>query len=267
MKGKASDMAKVSEIYDFLDGIAPFRIQDSWDNSGLLVGQGAAKVTKVLLTLDASSKAVDEAESLGCQLVITHHPVIFSPLRSLREDDPACRLLINGISCISCHTNLDSAEFGISDMMCQALGFENTHQPIEINRIDPKTGRNVGYGTVGLCNELAAQELAELCKKVFGCVAIKYTAGKGSIKRVGMVSGAGGEFIRQAAYLGLDAFISSEVKHHQFLEAERLGITLIDAGHHETEVIAMPYLKDKLTKEFSDVKFIISTQQFCGKTV
>lgn len=260
-------MATVSQIYDFINSFAPFRIQDSWDNAGLLVGDGNGGVKKALLALDASSKVAEEAAKLGCQLVITHHPVIFSPLKVLRADNSACQMLINGISCICCHTNLDSAEYSISDMMCEALGFENTHELMEINRIDPITGRKVGYGTVGICEEMTPEELAKLCVKAFGCVAIKYTAGKANIRRVGMVSGAGGEFIEQAKLMGLDAFITSEVKHHQFLEAESLGITLIDAGHHETEAIAMPYLKAKLEENFPDVEFVLTSTEFCGKTV
>lgn len=260
-------MAKVSQIYDFIDGFAPFRTQDEWDNSGLLVGEGEWEVKKALLSLDASIKAVREAKSLGCRLIITHHPVIFTPLKSLREFDPACLMLINRIAAICCHTNLDSAEFGVSDMMCEALGFENAHLPIEINRLDPITGRKVGYGATGLCEAMTPAQLAALCKRTFGSVAIKYIEGNRPIRRVGMVSGAGGEFIEQAAALGMDAYITSEIKHHQLLQAESLGITVIDAGHHETEAIAMPYLREKLSPAFPDVEFILSAQDFCAKTV
>lgn len=262
-------MVTVSEIYDFIDSFAPFRTQDSWDNSGLLVGEESKVVSKVLLALDATNRVVTEAKALKCKLIVTHHPVIFTPLRSLEEFNPACNMLKNGIACICAHTNLDSAEYSISDMMCDRLGLTNTHTLMDINRSDPITGRQVGYGAIGECSGLgiAPSDLVKLCCERFGCVAIKYVAGIRMIKRVGMISGAGGDGIERARELGLDAFISSEIKHHQFLEAARTGITLIDAGHYETEVIAMPYLQDKLSKEFPDVQFILSSEEFCGKTV
>lgn len=262
-------MTTVSQIYDYIDSFAPFRTQDTWDNAGLLVGDGSKSVSKVLLALDATNKVIDEAKKLGCGLILTHHPVIFTPLRSLTADNPACNMLLNGIACICSHTNLDSAEYSISDMMCDRLGLKNTHTLMDINRSDSVTGRQVGYGAVGECGGegMTPSQLAGLCCEKFGCVAIKYVAGNRQIKRVGMISGAGGEGIERAKALGLDAFISSEIKHHEFLEAERVGITLIDAGHHETEVIAMPYLKDKLSEKFPEVEFILSSERFCGETV
>ncbi len=260
-------MTTVSQIYNYIDSFAPFRTQDSWDNAGLLVGDGSQSVSKVLLALDATNKVIKEATELGCGLILTHHPVIFTSLRSLTEDNPACNMLKNDISCICSHTNLDSAEYSISDMMCDRLGLKNTHTLMDINRSDPITGRPVGYGAVGECDGMTPWQLAKLCREKFGCVAIKYVAGDRQIKRVGMISGAGGEGIEKAAELGLDAFISSEIKHHEFLEAERIGLTLIDAGHYETEVIAMEYLKKKLEARFPQTEFILARTPFAGCTI
>lgn len=258
-------MATVKSIYNCIDSFAPFRTQESWDNSGILVGDADMCVDRVLLALDATCDVADEAEKLGCRLVITHHPVIFDPLKSLNSDIPACRLLIKGIACISAHTNLDSAEFGISDMMCDRLGLKNCHIPIEINRVDSVNGRKVGYGTVGeLENEMTAVDFAKMVKERFGCDAIAYTANaQKNIKRVGLFSGAGGEGVFSAIEMGLDAFVTAEVKHHQFLEAARAGLTVIDAGHYYTEVIALDYLKEKLSESIPETEFIISKSPFC----
>ncbi len=262
-------MTTVSQIYDYIDGFAPFRTQDEWDNAGLLVGDGAMSVSKVLLSLDATNKVIKEAKELGCGLILTHHPVIFTPLRSLSEDNPACNMLKNGIACICSHTNLDSAEYSISDMMCDRLGLKNTRTLVDVNRRDSVTGRAVGYGAVGECGGegMTPWQLAKLCREKFGCVAIKYVAGDRRIKRVGMISGSGGDGMEKAGQLGLDAFISAEIKHHQFLEAERIGLTLIDAGHHETEAIAMEYLKKKLEAGFPRTEFILAKTPFAGCTI
>ncbi|MCD7822552.1 MAG: Nif3-like dinuclear metal center hexameric protein [Oscillospiraceae bacterium] len=261
-------MTTVRDIYNYIDSFAPYRTQDSWDNSGLLVGDGDEPVTKALCALDASIPAILEAEKLGCQLILTHHPVIFHPLKSLDPTVPAALMFRKGIACISSHTNLDSAEYGISDMMVDKLGLKNLHKIVDINRNDPVTGRVVGYGAVGETDkEMTPDELAKLCKERFGCIAIKYVAGNRNIKTVGMISGAGGSYLGNAYEMGCDAYISGDVKQDNFIEAERLGITLIDAGHFETETIAMEYLKEVLSKKFTDVEFVVSLESFLAKTV
>ncbi|MCD7888394.1 MAG: Nif3-like dinuclear metal center hexameric protein [Oscillospiraceae bacterium] len=261
-------MTTVRDIYNYIDSFAPYRTQDSWDNSGLLVGDGDEPVTKALCALNASIPAILEAERLGCQLILTHHPVIFEPLKSLDSTVPAALLFKKGIACISSHTNLDSAEYGISDMMVDKLGLKNLHKIVDINRSDPVTGRIVGYGAIGECeSELTPEELAKLCKESFNCIAIKYVAGNRNIKTVGMISGAGGSYVTNAFEMGCDAYVSGDVKQQDFIEAERLGITLIDAGHFETETIAMEYFKEKLGEKFPDIEFIVSKDSFLAKTV
>lgn len=259
-------MTKVSDIYNFIDGIAPFRNQDAWDNSGLLVGDMNARVKKALISLDASLKTADEAISSGCQLVITHHPIIFSPLKSLSAESPEGKLLINGIACISAHTNLDSADYGVSDMMADALGLANTRELVIVNREDPINHKSIGYGTVCESKGISPEDLASLCRKRFNCAALKYISGNKIIKRIGLVSGSGGESIDEAKRLNLDAVVTAEVKHHQFLSAQDAGITLIDAGHYETEAIAVPYLKKVLSEAFPEVGFIESENSFNIKT-
>ncbi|MCD7732944.1 MAG: Nif3-like dinuclear metal center hexameric protein [Oscillospiraceae bacterium] len=261
-------MTTVRDIYNYIDSFAPYRTQDSWDNSGLLVGDGDEPVTKALCALDASIPAILEAERLGCQLILTHHPVIFDPLKSLDSTVPAALLFRKGISCISSHTNLDSAEYGISDMMVDKLGLKNLHKIVDINRSDPVIGRVVGYGAVGETEkEMTPEELAKLCKESFNCIAIKYVAGNRNIKTVGMISGAGGSYVTNAFEMGCDAYVSGDVKQQDFIEAERLGMTLVDAGHFETETIAMEYFKERLGEQFPNIEFIVSKESFLAKTV
>lgn len=259
-------MAKIGEIYEFLNSLAPFETQDSFDNSGLLVGDKNQEATRVLLAMDATPEAINEAKRLGCNLLVTHHPVIFNGIKALTPELPAYMLLNNGISCISAHTNLDCAEYGISDIMCDLLGFENIHQLVDANRKD-KEGNEVGYGAVGICCEMTPESLAMLCKQVFKTNGLRYVAGNRTIKKVAMISGAGGDFWWHASKLGADAYITADVKHHQFLDAHSAGLTLIDAGHHETEVVAMPYLQKVLSERFGDTEFLVSQLEYCVKSI
>ena len=243
-------MTTVGQIYDLIDGFAPFRNQDGFDNSGLCVGSRSQEVSRVLLALDASNSVVDEAKRLGCELIVTHHPVIFHPMKRLDTDYPAARALAAGIACIGCHTSLDSAPYGVSDMMVKLLGFENLGVTPEINRRDPETGAPVGYGAMARCPKMSPKELAELSKERFKSAALRWVDGGRDIDTVACGSGACSEIMEYAKELGAQAVITADVKLDRFLEAHRLGITLIDAGHYETEVIALPYLKEKIEAAF-----------------
>lgn len=249
-------MATLRDIYNYIDSFAPFAMQDGFDNSGLLVNSGKPEAGRVLLALDATIKAVDEAVSLNCDTLITHHPVIFHKLASLDTSSPAAYALSKGVSVISAHTNLDSADYNISDIMCHLLGLNNTGEILSVNR--SYNGKPVGYGRIATCEPMTTDELVALCKKAFGSAAIRYTEANEPITRVAMCSGAGGEFIFDAHAKGVRAYVTADVKHHEFLDADRLGIAILDCGHYETEVIAMRYLKDKLSEHFLEVEFIIA---------
>lgn len=253
-------MPTVSEIYNFIDTLAPFRIQDSFDNSGLCVGciDDPAEIKKVLLSLDATVDVVEEAKRLDCQLILTHHPVIFNAVKHLDLTFPYARALAAGIFCIGVHTCLDSAEYSVSDMMVDALGFKNLHIIPEINRVDPLTGRPVGYGAMAECLAMSPNALSALARKTFGSAALRYVDGGRIITKVSCGSGACSSILSRAYSLGAQAVITADVKLDVFLEASRLGMTLIDAGHYETEAIALPYLAKKLSEKFG-VECILST--------
>lgn len=244
-------MVKVSEIYEYLDGLAPFCNQDSFDNSGLCVGEPDTQVSRILLSLDATNAAVDEAAEQGCQLILTHHPVIFHPMKRLDMSYPAARALSKGIVCIGCHTSLDSAAYSVSDMMVDALGFENMHAVVQINRQNPKTGDPVGYGAMAKCSQTTPAELAAHAAKVFDSAALRWVDGGRKIDTVACGSGACAGIMQEAFEKGAQALITADVKLDVFLEASRIGMTLIDAGHYETEAIALRYLKEKLEETFS----------------
>lgn len=253
-------MPTLSEIYSFIDSFAPFRIQDSFDNSGLCVGdlRDKAPVTSIVFALDATNRVIEEAHLKGAQLVITHHPVIFNAIKHLDSNFPYALAVKYGISCIGAHTCLDSAEYGVSDMMVDALGFENLNIVTEINRTDPETGAPIGYGAMAKCKKTTPEELAAHAGKCFNSAALRYVSGGRDIDTVACGSGACSGILHAAYEKGAQALITGDVKLDVFLEAERLGMTLIDAGHYETEAIALKYLAEKIGKKFG-AECIIST--------
>ncbi|MBQ8624267.1 MAG: Nif3-like dinuclear metal center hexameric protein [Oscillospiraceae bacterium] len=251
-------MTTIGDIFDKIDELAPFRNADSFDNSGLLVGSRCDEVTKVLLSLDATLDVADEAKEKGCQLVITHHPVLFNAIKKLDISHPAVRLIRYGIGCICAHTNLDSAEYNISDIMCELMGLKPNDGYFTVNRCDPETGAAVGYGRVADCEKIAPADLAKKAKEAFKCGFVRFVQGKDDITRVAFCSGAGGDFAYECLRHNAQAFITSDIKHHEFLDAYDMGLTVIDCGHFNTEVIVLPYIKEVLSKAFPNVEFMIS---------
>ena len=253
MEGK---MNLVSEIYTYIDSFAPFSTQEKWDNSGLLTGSMNKKVSKVLVTLDITNEVADEAAEIGAELIIAHHPVIFKPLYSLSENEPSCKLLKSGISAICVHTPYDVAEGGMSDILMELTGFEKTEGILEITGQNYKT---YGFGTIGIASqEYQVDELAKKLKNVLGCTVVRYTDGGKPIKKAAFCTGSGGNLIIAALNQGADAYITSEVKHDQWLLAKQRGISVFDCGHFHTENIGMIRLCKMLAADFCNIESVIS---------
>lgn len=257
MKGK---MDMVSEIYKYIDSVAPFSTQEKWDNSGLLTGNMNRKVSKALLCLDISKKVADEAVEIGAELVISHHPVIFHPLYSLLDDEPACKLWKNGISAICVHTPFDCAENGMSDILMELVGFEKIDGILEV--VGQKADGVYGFGSVGESDtEYTAVQLGRKLHDILNCTVVKYNDSGNIIKKAAFCTGSGGNLIEAAANCGVDAYITSEIKHDQWIFAERKGISVFDCGHYHTEIIGMQRLCKMLEAEFSNIEFIMSSSE------
>ena len=253
MEGK---MNLVSEIYTYIDSFAPFSTQEKWDNSGLLTGSMNKKVSKVLVTLDITNEVADEAAEISAELIIAHHPVIFKPLYSLSENEPSCKLLKSGISAICVHTPYDVAEGGMSDILMNLVGFEKSEGILEITG---QRNKSYGFGTIGVASqEYMADALAEKLKNILGCTIVRYTDGGKPIKKAAFCTGSGGNLIEAALNQGADAYITSEVKHDQWLLAKQRGISVFDCGHFHTENIGMIRLCKMLAADFSNIEFVMS---------
>lgn len=237
----------VSKIFEFLNKQYPCDTACDFDNVGLLIGDSNQEVKKALVSLDCTLKTIAEAIDKDCQLIITHHPVIFSPLKSLLSGSIPYELVKNNISVISMHTNLDIAENGgVNACLCNALKIENT----EIYIADD------GYALMsGTVSPISADNFAKQIKKALGGT-VKYADSGKTIKKVLVCSGSGGEFISEAVKGGFDALVTADVKHHQFLEAADYGVSLFDGGHFNTEDIVIEPLKNLLSAEFTETEFI-----------
>jgi len=245
-------MARICDIYDVINAVAPFSSQLAFDNSGLLVGERSAEVTRALLCLDITPAVAEEARALNASLIISHHPVIFEPLKSLGPQDLPYLLAKNGIAALCCHTNLDlSPVCGVNVALASCLGLRNV-------RGEDVFGEDSVLFSGDLEREMEPREFAVLVKERLGAGAVQWVDAGRPVKRVFFCSGAGGDEIKHAACRGAEAFLTGEIKHHEALEAARLGLSCVAAGHYETEKPFAAFLAAYLKKRFPDTGFLLS---------
>jgi len=241
------------EVYDYLNTVAPFRTQDSFDNSGLLIGSRDTEIYRMAVCLDITNDVIDECERVGAQIIVSHHPVIFNKIRHLNDGDPVYRLIKNGMTAICQHTPLDMARGGISDVMYELMGFGDPKNSPVLHQIYPD--KNIGYGRIAYLDfEISADGLAETAKNAFSCKGVKYCDGGKSIKTVAVCGGAGNDEVYRCIDMGIDAIITGDVKHHAFVDAYNAGVTVIDAGHYATENIIVSKLIQKLAAKFPEIE-------------
>lgn len=226
----------ISDILEVLEGIAPFKLAEVWDNVGLLVGDPGREVGGVLVGLDPTVALVDEAISLGADAIVTHHPVIFHPLTAVNTADPAGRLLEKAlagrISIIACHTNLDSARNGVSDVLADHLGLEQV-VPLVPNEVLHGTG----IGRVGdFSEDLGGETFMDRVFDTLGISAVQ-VAGRlpETVRRVAVCGGSGSDLAEAAWNSGADVYLSAEIKHSIARWAQECGFCIIDGTHYATE--------------------------------
>ncbi len=242
-------MSKVIDFYNFIDSIAPFATQESWDNSGFLVGDGEKEVKKVLLALDATEDVLNEADEIGADLIITHHPVIFGALKEFHPKNIAFLAAEKGIAIISAHTCLDIADGGVNDCLAAALGLKN------VVKVDDGEGlMRMGE----LEEELSCEEFIKYVAEKLDVGGIKYTPADKKIKKAAVCGGSGGDLYPFAVKAGADAFVTANIKHNQWIEMRREGLCVLDAGHFCTENTVIEPLAEKLSSNFDDVEIIVS---------
>ena len=238
---------KVKDIISVIEEFAPLSLQENWDNSGLCIGSPEDSVSSVLLGLDCTPELVDEAISCGADMIVTHHPLIFSGLKKISPEDKVGEAVIKaikaGISIYAAHTNADKVIAGVSGAMAARLGLKNV-------QILDQDGEGTGLGVVGdLPEPISAQEAVALVKDRFSLKAMRTSrALEGKISRVAMCGGSGGSLISAAARSGAQLYISGDISYHNFFTKE--GFMIMDIGHYESEIEIVDILFSLLKKNF-----------------
>lgn len=246
----------LKDIIDIIESAAPLSYQESWDNSGMQVGNTGTDITAALLTTDITEPVVSEAIDKGCNLIISHHPLLFHPLKHICGLTPQERCVAlairHGIAIYSSHTAMDSVLHGVSGRMADTLGVTDY-------RILVPSSENgdYGLGVIGsLPSPMSYAAFLHLVKERFGATYVRYTAPKtDSVQCIAMCGGAGAEFAEEAIRQGADVYLTADCKYHD-MQAAAGRIALVDIDHwvseHFTRNIFQQLLQDKVTTYISE---------------
>lgn len=246
-------MIRLREIINFLREYAPPDLAEDWDNVGLLLGDPADEIQSVLTCLTLTPNVAEEAITAKCQLVVSHHPVLFRPVQRLTAETSEGRMLLSliraGISVYSPHTSYDSAVNGINSQLARLFDL------YDVQSLRPLATSPLGSGRWGyLPSAMTLSELIECVKPRLRVSTVQYVGSLDRrITKLGIACGAAAEFLRDAAQLGCEALLTGEARFHSCLEAEANNIALILPGHYATERPAMEQLADVLRSRFAEL--------------
>lgn len=254
-------MANVLQILNYLRTLAPEQYKESWDNVGLLCGHSDREVNRAVIALDPFMDTAEEAARAGAQLIITHHPLMFS-VSAVSDETATGKTLLylieHDISAIAMHTNLDSAPGGVNDCLASVLGLD------EIAILDVEgtsaDGTAYGCGRIGVVREQPLTEFLHHVKSSLNCQGLRYADAGRAVRKVAVGGGSCSSYLNKVAALGCDTFVTGDVKYNGFADAVDLGVNMIDAGHFPTENPVCRYLYEKLTAQFPKVEFMISRE-------
>lgn len=240
---------KIRDIIAPIEEFAPLSLQESYDNSGLVVGRLDDELQGgVLLAVDVTEEVIEEAIEKGCGLIITHHPIIFHPLKRLNSASVVERCvemaIRNNIALYACHTNLDSAPNGMSWRVGEMLGL----QSMEV--LQPTT-ENAGFGVVGtLAQPISETEFLKQVQKTFSVKALRHSTLLGrDVRRVAICTGAGASLMAEARRAECDIYLTADLKYNDFYTPDS-AFVVVDMGHFESEFCAIAILFDILSKIF-----------------
>lgn len=256
-------MTKVETIAAFLDRLAPSELAESWDNVGLLVGDPQAPVRRVMTCLTVTAASVAEAVGQGAELIVTHHPLPFRPLKRITTETPEGRYLLQllaaNVAIYSAHTAFDSTAAGINQRLAEGLGLQDI-APLMPNA---DVGMQVGGGRCGCVEKpTSIDELADRLKEFLSIKTIR-AVGRADrrVDRVALACGSAGEFLDAARQAGCDAFVTGETTFHTCLAAEASDVAVLLTGHFASERFAMECLADVLSAEFEPLEVWASREE------
>ena len=253
-------MTMVIDIAKQIEEFAPEFLKEDYDNVGLMVGDEQKEVKKVLLSLDCTNEVIKEAINLKCDLIITHHPLIFKKPKNIIKGDllgnKVIALIKEDITLYSCHTNLDSAKNGINETIVNMLGF-NSNKIIQPN--ESGNCKETGIGRiVKLEKEVLLSDIIKLVKNNLNIKNMRIVKGSEKVKVLAIINGSGQDLFYKAKSLGADCIITGDTTYHFASDFKEMKISIIDAGHFSTEYFVFLKTLEFLKEKFKDVEFIAS---------
>ena len=261
----------VKEIIDQLDEFAPKKSACEWDNPGLLVGQSSFPVSKVYLALDATTSVVEQAIEEGCDLIVTHHPILFRAIKSINDDCALglklMDLIRNDVAVFSMHTNFDSCPGGMGDLVCERLQLQKTGflEPTGYED-DKELPYGIGF-TAELPHRMTAPEFAAFVKERFQLPFVQYYDAGLSIKTIACCPGSGRSELHEVLNTHADAFLTGDMGHHEAQDLVEEGVNVIDAGHYGLEHIFIPFMKSWFHDHFPEITAVTAPIQFPAASV
>ena len=251
---------KAIQVFDALEQYAPLPLQDGFDNAGLQIGLTAEQeVAGALLCLDVTEDVIDEAERMGCNLIVAHHPLLFHGLKQITGNSYVERCVIKaiqkGIGIYAAHTNMDNAEYGVNYRIAEKIGLTNLAF-LETKTVDIHAG-------AGIIGNLKVEEdevgFMQRIKGLFGirCMRHNRLCGR-KIRRVALCGGAGGFLLQQAVVQGADAFLTGEMRYHDYF-GHNEELLIAEMGHYESEQYTVDLFAEILAKELPELKTIKTT--------
>lgn len=256
MTAKGNKM-KVKTITSYLESIAPLSLQEDYDNSGLLIGNEETEVQGALICLDCTEAVLDEAIKKNCNLIISHHPIIFKGLKKITGSNYVERVvekaIRNNISIYAIHTNLDNVSVGVNKKICDKLGLTNCKILLPSPRGEGSGVRQkFGSGMIGtLAKPFTEISFLNKIKKVFKAGSLRHTQLLNKkVSKVAVCGGSGSFLLHEAMRQKADVFVTADFKYHQFFDGEN-KVLIADIGHYESEQFTKELLRDLLMENFS----------------
>lgn len=245
-------MIKIQDISNYINQLAPYNTKCDWDNCGLLVGDAEKEVKKIGFCLDLTAETLADGIKNDVDLIITHHPIIFKAQKNFLSGNMAYELAKNGISAISAHTCYDVADVGVNDVLAAVLGLKNVTAIETDDCVKPML-------RLGEVDEMTGEDFAKLVAEKLGTT-VRFVDSEKMISKVAVCGGAGMSFMRDVIANGADVFVTGDISHHEMLDSKDLGLSVVAAGHFETENPAIPFLKSKVEQKFSTVSTVLLKQ-------
>ena len=247
---------KLKQIISHIETLAPLAAQDGFDNSGLQVGFAEQEVGRVLVCLDVTEEVVEEAKRKGCGLILSHHPLLFHPLRQVSDCSYQQRCVVSalkaGIAIYSAHTSLDNSPGGVNYKIAELIGLE------DLRWLSPKEGMDAGSGLIGTMRKpMTDSDFLDFLKARFKVAALRCSEPCGKIvRRVALCGGAGAFLLPDAIREGADCFVCGEFHYHDYFESS--GVLLAELGHYQSEQFTSELLLDTLSSAFPELQVSIT---------